>query len=291
MVQQQFEKEPFPFCTGCHAPESDAIAPVPAALSHLGIGCVTCHVVGDQLLAAAVPRASTARASSPHAVTRTVGFDGSVGCGACHEFAFPEAARDAHPLMMQATMNEHARSKYADRSCASCHMPVVAGRNGGEHKSHQFAASRDEAVVRSAIRIEEGQFVDDTLVLTLHAGEVGHAFPTGDMLRRLTLAIDVVDATGKSIEHAEHHFQRHFGFVREPFKAPRKVLAKDDRVGAHDSPVVFRYAARARPVGGLLRYTLRYERVSDPSGGPRGEAIVEGAILLGEGTIPLAARR
>jgi hypothetical protein len=290
MVQHQFEKEPFPFCTGCHAPESDATAPVPAALSHLGVGCVTCHVVGDQILATAAPRANEARPASPHAVTRTVGFDGSVGCGGCHEFAFPETAHDARPLLMQATMKEHARSGYADRSCASCHMPLIAGPREGAHRSHRFAASRDEAVVRSAIRIEEGPFVGNTLVLTLHPGVIGHAFPTGDMLRRLALVIDVVDARGRAVEHAEHHFQRHFGFAREPFKAPRKILVKDDRVGASGSaPLVFRYAARERPPGGQLRYALRYERVSDPSGGPRGEAIVEGSILLAEGALPLAA--
>jgi hypothetical protein len=293
MVQHQFEKEPFPFCTGCHAPESDGIAPVPSGLSHLGVGCVTCHVVGDKILAAAVPHANAARASSapsPHAITRTVGFDGAVGCGACHEFAFPEAAHGPRPLMMQSTMTEHAQSAFAGRSCASCHMPIVAGPRAGAHKSHRFAASRDEAVVRSAIRVEAGPFVEGTLVLTLHAGEVGHAFPTGDMLRRLALRIDVLDATGRPVEHAEHHFKRHFGFAREPFKAPRKVIVKDDRVGASRSPVVFRYAARARPAGGHLRYTLRYERVSEPSGGAEGEAVVEGSILLAEGTLPLSPR-
>jgi len=288
MVQHQFEKEPFPFCTECHAPESDATAPVPAGLSHLGVGCITCHVVGDRILATAAPRANDARASSPHAVTRTVGFDGSVGCGACHELAFPEAAHEAHPLLMQSTMKEHASSRYAERSCASCHMPVVAGPSEGAHRSHHFAASRDDAVVRSAIRVEEGPFVNDTLVLTLHAGEVGHAFPTGDMLRRLALTIDVVDARGEPVEHAEHYFQRHFGYSRKPFKAPRKILVKDDRVGGSGPPVVFRYIARARPLGGHLRYALRYERVSDPSGGPHGEAVVEGSILLAEGSLPLA---
>jgi hypothetical protein len=105
------------------------------------------------------------------------------------------------------------------------------------------------------------------------------------MLRRLALEIDVVDASGRSVEHAAHYFQRHFGFVREPFKSPRKVVLHDDRVGVTASPVVFRYATHAHPPGGHLRYTLRYERIADPSGEMSGGAVVEGAILLAAGVI------
>ena len=45
--QQQLAREPGPFCTSCHAPEAPATGPVPEALGRLGVGCVTCHVVGD----------------------------------------------------------------------------------------------------------------------------------------------------------------------------------------------------------------------------------------------------
>ncbi len=53
--QLQFAMEPFPFCTGCHAPEANPTKAVPPELSALGVGCVTCHVVGDQILAGASP--------------------------------------------------------------------------------------------------------------------------------------------------------------------------------------------------------------------------------------------
>jgi len=286
MVRHQLEREPFPFCTGCHAPEADPNAPVPAALGQLGVGCVTCHLVGDRILATASPR-GPGRAPSPHPVTRTLGLGASAECGACHQFAFPDAERERRPLLMQATMDEHEASAYADRTCTSCHMPLVTGQRDGAHRSHRFAASRDEAMVRSAIRVEQGPFVDDTLVLTLHPGEVGHAFPTGDVLRRLVIELDVVDAQGRSVERAARPFQRRFRFLPAPFGPARRVPAEDDRIGATGAPVVFRYAPRARPVGGQLRYTLRYERVWDPSGGPEGAAVVEGAVVLAEGALPL----
>jgi len=296
VVRHQLEREPFPFCTGCHAPESAAPAGAPDELSRLGVGCVTCHVVGERLLASHASREIENDAPAPHRVDRTADFDGSMGCGACHEFAFPEARRTSSGLLMQSTVGEHARSAFADRSCGSCHMPVVAGASEGAHKSHRFASSRDEASVRSAIRVDQA-ITDGQLVLTLRPGDVGHAFPTGDMLRRLTLAIDVVDANGESLGRAEHHFQRSFGFERLPFQALKRIEIGDDRVGAGASPVVFRYALpkralpnRASPSGGrgaTLHYTLRYERVSDPSGGAGADPVIDGSILLREATIPL----
>jgi hypothetical protein len=109
------------------------------------------------------------------------------------------------------------------------------------------------------------------------------------MLRRLALVIDVLDKDGKSIEHEEHFFARHFGFSREANRAPRKVLLKDNRVGASTDPLVFRYTAKNRPEGGHLHYTLRYERVADPTGGKDGRAVVEGSVLLAESTLPITA--
>jgi hypothetical protein len=287
VYQSQFAKEPFPFCTACHAPEAEATARVPEKLSCLGVGCVTCHVVGEEILAATKTQ-GTEHDGEHHTLTRTSAFEGPAGCAACHEFAFPEPRRGKDPLLMQSTMKEHAASAHADRSCASCHMPMVAGEKNGPHRSHAFSASRDEAFVRAAIIVDEKPFVNNTLTLNLRPGAVGHAFPTGDMLRRLTLVIDVLDKGGKSIEHEEHFFARHFGFSRETNRPARKVLLKDDRVGASTSPLVFSFAAKNRPEGGHLHYTLRYERVADPTGGVDGRAIVEGSVLLAESTLPFS---
>lgn len=279
--QRQFAREPFPFCTGCHAPEAAAAEPVPEALSHLGVGCVTCHVAGDRILAA--PKSGgTDHDGEHHPLTRTEAFEGPAACGACHEFAFPGPRRGKEPLLMQSTMKEHAASPHAERSCASCHMPVVPGGPGGRHRSHAFSASRDEAFVRSAVLVEEGPFVDGALTLTLRPGPVGHAFPTGDLLRRLALVIEVLDGQGKPVEREERFLARHFSYSSTPTTPPRRVLVSDDRVGAGPGPVVIRLSAKSRPPGGSLRYTLRYERVGEPGGGEGGRDVVHGSVLLAE---------
>lgn len=287
MVQSQLLREPFAFCKGCHAPEANPAGGDPEERRSMGVGCVTCHVVGDQILA--VPKANGAgHDGEHHALTRTAAFEGQAACGGCHEFPFPGEGHRKEPLLMQSTVKEHALSSYSDRSCASCHMPVTAGKTG-KHRHHGFAASRDEAQVRSAIVVEEPSFDGQVFLLRLRPGVVGHAFPTGDMLRRLAVVIEIEDADGRVIAGQTRFLARHFAMTHEPHKVPRRVLSKDDRVGAGPGPVEVRYAVRAAPEGGRLRFALRYERVSDPNGAENAGALVEGAILLAEGTLPLKA--
>ncbi len=285
MVQYQLEREPFPFCVGCHAPESDAAPPVPAGVSDLGVGCVTCHVVDGRVLAAATPIASDSLKRAPHDLTRAAGFDAALGCGGCHEFAFPGA--DARgPLLMQSTMTEHAKPPFDGRSCGSCHMPLVRAGTGRAHRDHRFAASRDEALVRAAVLCDV-TIDGGAIVVSMRPGDVGHAFPTGDMFRRIVLTIEAVDAGGATVARVEKIFTRVFGFVQSPFVAPRKVLVRDDRVGVGDGPVVFRYDPPIRPRGGTLRYRLQYERIVDPRLADDETAALEGGITLSEGAIAL----
>lgn len=285
MYKDQLAKEPFPFCRACHAPEASPAGDGPEAAERLGVGCVTCHVTGDAILA--VPRATGAEHDGEHhALTRSSALAGPAACGACHEFAFPDQARRTEPLLMQSTMTEHARGAHAADTCASCHMPLVRGATG-THRSHAFAASRDEALVRSAIVVEEGPFTDDTLVLRLRAGAVGHAFPTGDMLRRLALVIDVLDRDGQLVAREERYFTRHFAFTKTPYSVPRRALVRDDRIGAKDAPAEVTYRVRRSPEGGRLHYVLRYERVADP-GSDGAPPIVEGSVRLAEGTKTLS---
>ncbi|MBI4951150.1 MAG: hypothetical protein HY908_03890 [Myxococcales bacterium] len=281
----QFAHEPLPFCTGCHAPEADPTSPVPEPLSVLGVGCVTCHVVGDRILAA--PKDAVAAAERvPHALTRTADFAADTACAGCHEFAFPGQGGAAQPLLMQSTVGEHAASPFASRSCASCHMPEVAGSGRGAHRSHAFSASRDEAFVRSAVVVEGARLEQGTLTLTVRPGLVGHAFPTGDMLRRLALRIELRDAGGAVLARQERFFQRRFGFRRAPNAPPERVLEADLRVGVGAGPgtLVVGGLATELPAGARLHYALHYERVADP-GGYAGGATVDGSILLAEGEL------
>lgn len=282
VYRRQLAHEPRSFCNGCHAPETTSTELVPEPLGAIGVGCVTCHVVGDRILAAP-RREGTAADGAHHAIVRTAALD-EAACAACHEFAFPDSRADGgrSPLTMQSTLSEHAASKYADRSCAACHMPWVPDAGRG-HRSHAFAASRDEASVRGAVVIEDGGLVGDELRLTLRPGVVGHAFPTGDLLRRLALRVEVLDAEGQWRLRAERFLMRRFGFERgSPYQAPRRVLAGDDRVGASGEPIEIRQPVSGLAPGARVRWTLRYERVADPAPATRTGAVVEGAITIAQ---------
>jgi hypothetical protein len=285
-VQSQLVREPFDFCIGCHAPESQPGAPVSRAVGELGVGCVSCHVVEGALYAGEVHAGQRGRPEAPHAVVRAPGFDAAFGCGSCHEFAFP-GERGMKPLLMQSTVSEHRASAHADESCGHCHMPVVKSRDGGSHRSHRFEASRSEEMLRRAVEVDvsvEGR----ALFVTLSPGEVGHAFPTGDMLRRLVLVLEVIDPKGAILERREQQLARHFGFRRAPHGVPKRVELRDDRVGARDAEPRIRFEPEAWPAGGTLRYELRYERVAEPAEREQ-PAVVEGSVVLAEGRVALRA--
>ena len=268
---RQLEREPFAFCTRCHAPEAG-----PGERSgpriDLGVGCVTCHLVGGHLLAAP----GVAR-TSDHPLTRSEAFGGAAACAACHEFSFPDD-RGPEPLTMQRTVSEHAASAYATTSCADCHMPRVEG-----HRSHRFAASGDEAMVRAAVVTEVSRAPDGTVVFRLSPGEVGHAVPTGDMLRRLTLTIEMRDPDGRVVAHQRRHLSRHFGFERGAHGPPRRVERRDERIGPRRA-VVHRFRAPAAAT--TLVFVVRYERVADPTA-PEESDRIAGSIVVAEGMLDL----
>ena len=60
VFQKALAIEPEAFCRGCHAPEADASGEPPKAAQDVGVGCVTCHlqgsdVVGTRAVAAKAP--------------------------------------------------------------------------------------------------------------------------------------------------------------------------------------------------------------------------------------------
>jgi hypothetical protein len=60
------------------------------------------------------------------------------------------------------------------------------------HRSHRFSASRDEGWMRSVITVRAARPRGDRVELTLDLREdlVGHAFPTGDLMRRLSVQVE-----------------------------------------------------------------------------------------------------
>ncbi len=204
--QASFAAEPADFCFRCHAPEAKNRDDVLGAAR--GTGCVSCHEAAKDHERA--PSASTVK-------TR--------GCNGCHEFAFPgRSERDA----MQRTMTEHANSPYRDTSCVTCHMERAFG-----HRSHSFPASRDESRLSNAISLEWARAEGGHVSLAFRTNGVGHAFPTGDLFRRLRVYVWLENAEGHVLGDGETFLARSFDH-----SAPKDRTIETDDTRIHGRRVV-----------------------------------------------------
>ncbi|MEZ4439159.1 MAG: multiheme c-type cytochrome [Polyangiaceae bacterium] len=257
--------EPIAFCRGCHAPEVEAGDERSTPSRHLGVGCVTCHVLGAEILGV------TARGPAPeaHAVVATPAIGGDAWCGGCHQFDFPEP--QAAP--MQGTLGEHAASPHRAETCQHCHMPVVDGPRG-PHRDHRFAVQADPERLRAAVVASARQRDERNLVVTLRAEGVGHAMPTGDIFRRLEVrAFAAEDNTARPVVLA-----RRFQPAPAPHGGMQRLQVGDDRLPASGAPVEVELFFLRPPVP-PIRWEVAYQRM-----GPS-EAAVFGVDLSADETI------
>ena len=269
VFQRSFLEEPATFCRNCHAPETGAPA--------LGVACVTCHdPAGTGVVLASVPTPA-ARGPAPHRVLRDPAFAGDRACASCHEFAFPDAAqRDDPTARMQRTISEHAASRFADRTCASCHMPK--GTHGG--RSHGFEVASDPAMLRRAL-VAQVTRTDESVVFELAPGEVGHAFPTGDLFRRLVLTAEVVGEDYQLVAHAVRALARHFRFEAGAHGGKFQRELSDDRVQGGPQQVEIRIGPQAR--GQAIRWRIEWQRVQSMH---EEHAVIADTVVVAEGRLP-----
>lgn len=275
--QRSFAIEPLPFCRSCHAPEALAEEQEPEAIAQLGVGCVSCHVTGsnlDEVLAA--PDARPSSVPAPHAVVRSSAFAGPAACESCHQFRFPTPHGRGPESFMQSTILEHAESPAAERPCAACHMPQ--SKDG--RRSHAFVASRDPAIVRSAVTIEAVRPSARRVDITLTPRDPGHAFPTGDLFRRLEVWAEVAGPDQMSLGSASRYLTRHWTF---PPGQIARVLADDDRL--RSTPVTVRLELGPAADAHDIVWRVAYQRVAHPSGISESTAEIEGEVELGSGRL------
>lgn len=263
---RSYAREPLDFCRNCHAP---ALARLPAEeAEQLGVGCYDCHLDGDTLLASGTPSQPS---TAPHALTRSPEL-ATRRCGRCHEFDFPEKSW-RHGSMMQTTMREHAASDHADRSCADCHM---------QSHDHSFASTRDPAAMRRAVSIAAARD-GDALVLTLRPNEIGHAFPTGDLFRRLELHAELVSSEGEILASRTRYLARHFeprrlrdGRLNDAAKLP----VRDDRL---TGSTTIRLELESQAPRAWLRWWVDYERVDNRDSQAPERSTLASEVRIAEG--------
>jgi Cytochrome c554 and c-prime len=273
--RRSFALEPLPFCRACHAPEGDPMSDEPQPVANIGVACVTCHVTSDEGVLAALG-SSSAKRPAPHGVVRSARFGTAAACASCHEFRFPGARGDSPSSFMQTTLSEHATSPASSRACADCHMPVL--ENG--KRSHAFSTSRDHGFLSKSIRIEAARLDEGRVRLRLEPLDPGHAFPTGDLFRRLELSAEISGPDNMSLGAASRYLTRHWGF--KP-KANGRELISDDRLFDRAIDVVLELGAGAK--GHDIVWRVAYQRVAHPKGIDEASAEIEGEVVLGSGAL------
>lgn len=213
-------------------------------------------------------------------------------CATCHEFAFSDGRGT-----MQRTVSEHLTSG-AREGCVSCHMPLVDDEDGWSgappaagheaerparprRRSHTLRGGHDEALVRGALRVTTRRIGPGARVELSPQG-VGHALPTGDLFRRLTLELAVVRADGTLGTPARVSLGRSFRPGREG--EGHTVEVADTRLEPGASRVVELASRDDGASAAPLRLRVSLERVSHYDA--LGRAVVESALVLDERTFP-----
>ncbi|MDC0718974.1 multiheme c-type cytochrome [Nannocystis bainbridge] len=268
--QRSYAREPTPFCRDCHAPARPRMPAADAEL--LGVGCLDCHGGPGTIVTAAIRAGSDA----PHVLRRDPAFP-TRACAPCHEFDFPDGSAQARGTMMQTTMREHQRSPHADRSCADCHMPAAA---------HDFASTRDPAAMQRALEVVARRD-GDALELELRTRDVGHAFPTGDLFRRLAVHAALVGPDGRELARDVRYLARHFvprhhldGRLRHAASLP----VVDDRIHGAAGVRLELHPGEASPAALVWHIDLERVDARDPDR-PEASTIAD-TIRLAEGRLP-----
>ncbi len=198
-------------CTTCHAPlaeqqpvlfSSGKIVKNPAFVKGLdskGLICAACHVRAHQRFGP--PKAGKPLGQSPEkaphgGVVRTIAFERSEFCRACHQHP-PSAAVNGKPI--ENTYVEWKESPYSKMGvqCQDCHMPGRKHVWRGIHDREMTAravtlgvqVARGKAAVagRAVARIE------------LTNSGAGHMFPTY-MVPAVFIKAELLDKDGKTVE-------------------------------------------------------------------------------------------
>lgn len=284
--QRALAIEPLSFCRACHAPEADATEEAPTLAAQLGVACVTCHVLNGAIVTARSaardePNARMRDASVPHPVLRDARLEGSAPCANCHEFTFPDSAVRQKPELMQSSITEHAVSNAKSEACAACHMPRV-GSVANAHKSHAFAGGHDRELVRSAVTVE-AERAGSTVRIRLTPREVGHAFPTGDLFRRLEISAEALGPEWQVVDTKRRYLTRHWRRMPSPFGIVLRKATTDDRL--LDQPLEVELALSREVAKFPIAWRAAYQRVEHPRSDHDEDSAIEGEIELGSGTL------
>jgi hypothetical protein len=168
------------WCVQCHAPlATRADLSVPSAdapAEEQGVTCAACHAGARGV------RSTHASPRSPHPIEVDASLAEAALCEGCHQFGF--AVRDAHGAIARLSTASAQQDTVAEwrawsaatrdeRTCTTCHMDT-----------HAFGGAGRTDALRAALTVTQRDGA-----LEVATSDVGHPFPTGDIMRWLTLEL------------------------------------------------------------------------------------------------------
>ena len=274
--QRALREEPLPFCKGCHAPEANPNKANNLAVQRLGVSCVSCHVVKVGILASP---GSTEKPSHP--VVRQASFATLAACANCHQFAFPGESETMTLSLMQSTINEFRVTSEDSGGCAVCHMPVT--ETG--HRSHRFNVSRNASLLRAALRVSARRTGNHRVEIGLASKAVAHAFPTGDLFRRLTVEVEALGPEFSRVESHTVYLTREFETTHTEGGVKRRRLVRDARLPASGQAraLVFEWDNDISKYP--IHFRVVYQRVQHPGKVGQPDAEIAGELELASGQL------
>jgi len=270
--------EPLAFCRACHVPEANPTGVPGESARRLGIGCVTCHAPAGEIVSAHGQTANEGR----HATRGDARLATAMACRGCHQFDFP----DPQEAPMQGTHDEHRASPNAAKSCQECHMPLVLAPDGAKHHNHDFRVIGNAALLKTAITVKAVRGGASDVLLSLSAGRVGHAVPTGDMFRRLEVRAWAGDKKDALSAKPVFLARRFVMLPRAGHLGIQRMQVGDDRVPAtgeaREARLVFPRGVREKDVF----WQVVYQRMPSGMAADFGVDNEIDEVILAEGQMP-----
>jgi hypothetical protein len=140
-------------------------------------------------------------------------------------------------------------------------------------------------MLRAALSVRAWRASPSSITLVLTPGRVGHAFPTGDLFRRLVISAEAVGEDWIVLGEASRSLYRRFEMREiQPGHTLRHLIG-DDRVGVgRPEPMELDVGEGAR--GQPIAWRVEYQRVEHPLGEDESAAVVAESIVIADGLVP-----
>jgi hypothetical protein len=133
------------------------------------------------------------------------------------------------------------------------------------------------------VRVEATRTGPSTVRITLHPVGLGHAFPTGDLFRRVEVLAQAVGPETQLVSEEVAYLARHFKNQRRKFAVTR-VLDRDDRIEPQSARSLD-LDLGPEAAGFSIFIRVAYQRVENSRSVDDRGAPVDGEAVLAEGVL------